>query len=417
MDISNEASRVPAFPQEIVDIIIDHLHDDPETLRKCSLVCQSWLPSTSLHIFPRTICLPPRKMRRKNWAAGMPLKTFVTPRIVRHTQKLTLTGFADGKVFPCSLVNFFEALDQIPNLRSLTVDLENVHITYPSSDSLPRATLSRMGTRHIHTLAISGACNPDFLLVLALIQRFDHILRLTLSHSILTIPSNRRRVVYKTRVDAIQCYKCFGRQVSALVKDCVKTESLLSIVIDGERDQSHDCGLSSLVDRTPNLEHLTYAASNDTRGPLRRIPPSLQSIAIRQAWDEHVSMNAWKWELILRRLALCPATIKAITVHLDIRNLLLKLRTRDADTMFLKTIGPMDWGALGKTLTRFPSLSALHVVLRDQSSRTIELDEKWSYGTFKLSVSNYMFENLPSHLREISSLEAEWEVTDRGVTD
>lgn len=357
-------------------------------------------------------------MRRKAWAADMPLKTFVTPRIVRHTQKLTLTGFADGKVFPCSLVNFFEALDQIPNLRSLTVDLENVHMTYPSSDSRPRATLSRMGARHIHTLAISGACNPDFLLVLALIQRFDQILRLTLSHSILAIPSNRPRVVYKTRVDAIQCYRCFGRQVFALLQGCVQTESLLSIVIDGERDWSYyDCGLNSLMARTPNLEHLTYT-SKDQWSPLpRQIPPSLQSIAVRQAWDEYVSFNASSWEQILRRLALCPASVKSVTIHLDIRNLLLKLRTRDADTMFLQTIGPMDWGALGKTLTRFPTLSALHVVLRDQSTRTPEPDEKWSYGTFKLSVSNYMFEKLPSHLREISSLEAEWDVTDRGITD
>lgn len=49
---SNMSSHV-TLPQELCDDIIDHLHDDVETLKCCSLVCHDWLPSTSLHLFSR----------------------------------------------------------------------------------------------------------------------------------------------------------------------------------------------------------------------------------------------------------------------------------------------------------------------------------------------------------------------------
>ena len=39
------------LPNEILDIIIDFLHDDQDALQTCSLVCKSWLPSTRFHRF------------------------------------------------------------------------------------------------------------------------------------------------------------------------------------------------------------------------------------------------------------------------------------------------------------------------------------------------------------------------------
>jgi hypothetical protein len=36
---------------ELTDQIIDHLHDDPSSLRNCALVARSWAPASQLHIF------------------------------------------------------------------------------------------------------------------------------------------------------------------------------------------------------------------------------------------------------------------------------------------------------------------------------------------------------------------------------
>ena len=40
-----------SLPPEILDLIVDHLHDDPTTLRACCLVSQSWIPRIRAHLF------------------------------------------------------------------------------------------------------------------------------------------------------------------------------------------------------------------------------------------------------------------------------------------------------------------------------------------------------------------------------
>ncbi|PPR04407.1 hypothetical protein CVT26_004232 [Gymnopilus dilepis] len=41
------------LPQELVDHIIDHLHDDPSTLKSCARVCRAWLPASRFHLFAK----------------------------------------------------------------------------------------------------------------------------------------------------------------------------------------------------------------------------------------------------------------------------------------------------------------------------------------------------------------------------
>jgi len=39
------------LPPEILDYIIDLLHDEPETLKQCCIVSKSWVPRTRIHLF------------------------------------------------------------------------------------------------------------------------------------------------------------------------------------------------------------------------------------------------------------------------------------------------------------------------------------------------------------------------------
>jgi hypothetical protein len=41
------------LPQELVDHIIDHLHDDPVALSNCARVCRGWLPTSRHHFFSK----------------------------------------------------------------------------------------------------------------------------------------------------------------------------------------------------------------------------------------------------------------------------------------------------------------------------------------------------------------------------
>ena len=43
--------QLSAIPQELIDYIIDHLHDDTETLKSCTLACSLFLHRCSLHLF------------------------------------------------------------------------------------------------------------------------------------------------------------------------------------------------------------------------------------------------------------------------------------------------------------------------------------------------------------------------------
>jgi hypothetical protein len=43
------SSSLAAVP-ELVDRIVDHLHDDEETLRACALVARTWLPTSRFHL-------------------------------------------------------------------------------------------------------------------------------------------------------------------------------------------------------------------------------------------------------------------------------------------------------------------------------------------------------------------------------
>ena len=42
-----------SVPQELIDTIIDHLHDDPPSLLACGLATKKWLPSSRYHLFSR----------------------------------------------------------------------------------------------------------------------------------------------------------------------------------------------------------------------------------------------------------------------------------------------------------------------------------------------------------------------------
>ena len=41
----------PYLPQEILDSVIDLLHDEPETLKRCCLISNSWVPRTRKYLF------------------------------------------------------------------------------------------------------------------------------------------------------------------------------------------------------------------------------------------------------------------------------------------------------------------------------------------------------------------------------
>lgn len=44
---------MPHLYLEVLEYIVDFLHDDADALQMCSLICQRLLPTTRLHLFRR----------------------------------------------------------------------------------------------------------------------------------------------------------------------------------------------------------------------------------------------------------------------------------------------------------------------------------------------------------------------------
>ena len=51
--VSVEATMSLSLPPEILDLIVDHLHNEPTTLGACCLVSKLWIPRTRKHLFHR----------------------------------------------------------------------------------------------------------------------------------------------------------------------------------------------------------------------------------------------------------------------------------------------------------------------------------------------------------------------------
>ncbi|PSS37012.1 hypothetical protein PHLCEN_2v1154 [Hermanssonia centrifuga] len=111
------------FPQELVNMVIDNLHDSKSDLSSCSLVARSWTPEAQLHLF-RRVCVN---------AARTPFTEFLdflsfTPRgslVGRHIRCLTLIGcLVHGRAGSATLEmeTLKEILRYLPALAYLCLD-------------------------------------------------------------------------------------------------------------------------------------------------------------------------------------------------------------------------------------------------------------------------------------------------------
>jgi hypothetical protein len=80
------------LPQEITDYILDHLHDEPETLRQCCLVSRSWIQGSRKNLFGLVIFNSSTLLERWERAFPNPLNSpaFYTRRLVANDREVFL---------------------------------------------------------------------------------------------------------------------------------------------------------------------------------------------------------------------------------------------------------------------------------------------------------------------------------------
>ena len=79
------------LPPEILDLIADLMHDDPDALKKCCLVSKSWIPRTRRHLFAEITFYTARDM--KSWKRVFPGPS-ISP--ARYTKSLVVSPHIVG---------------------------------------------------------------------------------------------------------------------------------------------------------------------------------------------------------------------------------------------------------------------------------------------------------------------------------
>ena len=77
-----------SLPPEILDLIVDHLSNDPTTLKTCCVVSKSWVPRTRKHLFAH-VEFHASKFHMEFWKSAFPVPSN-SP--ARHARSLSISG-------------------------------------------------------------------------------------------------------------------------------------------------------------------------------------------------------------------------------------------------------------------------------------------------------------------------------------
>ena len=110
------------FPPEILDQIVDHLHDEPATLGACCLVSKSWVPRTRLHLFAHATFTPELPVGR--W-----VKAFPDPSNspAHYTQTLMVLGVQATTAVVADAGRWIRAFHNIVHLHLINCALSPFH--------------------------------------------------------------------------------------------------------------------------------------------------------------------------------------------------------------------------------------------------------------------------------------------------
>ena len=119
------SSSLPPIP-DILDLIVDHLHDQPTTLKTCCLVSKSWVPRTRRHLFA-LVRFKSGPSDLESW-----MKAFPDPSNspAHHTRSLQLSGSKAVAAAISDAYPWVQSFDRIVDLLVLTLDGDDRHISF-----------------------------------------------------------------------------------------------------------------------------------------------------------------------------------------------------------------------------------------------------------------------------------------------
>jgi len=133
------------LPPEILDLIVDHLHDELTVLKTCCVVAKSWVPRTRKHLFAH-IEFNTSKSHIELWKKAFPDPSN-SP--ARHTHTLSIYGLPAVTAVDASAGGWIRTFHNVVHLRlsplapislvpfyGLSPTLRSLHLTFTPSEVL-----------------------------------------------------------------------------------------------------------------------------------------------------------------------------------------------------------------------------------------------------------------------------------------
>ena len=127
------------LPPEILDLVIDHLHDEPTTLKICCIVSKSWTPRTRRHLFASV------EFRTSQSHIELWKKAFPDPSNspAHHTRTLSIRGTPVITVADAGVDGWIRTFRNVVHLQLSHMDLSSL---IPFHGLLPIRSLSLICT-------------------------------------------------------------------------------------------------------------------------------------------------------------------------------------------------------------------------------------------------------------------------------
>lgn len=281
---------IPQLPQEVVDYIIsDYLFDDTTALRQCALVCKSWEPSSTLHLFA-SWSWPPcyhyyltyKRTEDKVCRCGNNMFIALhdcfeflssSPRICTAIRHLHLATHATRRkrIERNSRELLLRILDLLPSLRTLSSrDFRDV---YAKKDTIPS---SAIGSRVVDELRYEERADSHSLGTASLLALFREIGKLVVRGAAHPLdPRDARARHLRTRIRAVSIEQAPGQGLGSILKvfERLLDQADLTALEDLEIYKCFLPHAPAFFNVATNVSTLKYEASNNHPAQIPNICP------------------------------------------------------------------------------------------------------------------------------------------------
>ena len=141
----DSTKRLPIFPLELVDIVIDQLRNHGPSLKACALVSHDWLPRSLFHLFDTISCyqISPPGRTVDDWTRW----SQESPKSALNVKTLVIRSHSTRRVLaPISALSIATLVSHLPNVQHLALSWLIVtgtpsHLPYGALPSLKSVTI------------------------------------------------------------------------------------------------------------------------------------------------------------------------------------------------------------------------------------------------------------------------------------